>query len=233
MHFVDRGRHMFFRHRFAILFVLLLCALLIPPYFEHALWVGRFWRILFTCVLLWALYSVAGSKRVLLLAILLLIPTIASTWLADPGQEKYVAYLDNITNIIYFALICTYLAIYIFTTPRVTLEVIFAAMCLYMILAVLWAAIYTNLQLFYHHAFSFYGLPAAEAGINQINLFYQMMYYSFVTLSTLGYGEIIPVHPVAQNWAAVEATLGQFFVAIVIARLVSMYTVEGHKSSAA
>lgn len=53
-----------------------------------------------------------------------------------------------------------------------------------------------------------------------------MVYYSFVTLSTLGYGDIIPIHKVAQNWAAMEAMIGQFFIAIVMARLVSMYTVE-------
>ena len=99
-------------------------------------------------------------------------------------------------------------------------------MCLYISLAVLWAAIFTNLELFYGSAFSFYGASAAEAGIGRENLFSYLMYYSFVTLSTLGYGDIIPVHLVAQNWAAVEAMVGQFFIAIVIARLVSLYTVE-------
>ena len=225
MTITDTGRNLLFRHRFAVLFILLFCVLLIPPYFEDSVWIGMFWRTLFTAVLLWALYTVAGSRRVLILAALVLLPTISSTWLAEPGQEKALAYLDNVTNIIYFGLICFFLAHHILTTRRVTLEVIFASMCLYMILAILWAAIFTNLQLFYGDAFTFRGLSALEAGIDQENLYREMIYYSFVTLSTLGYGDILPTNQVAQNWAAMEAMVGQFYVAIIIARLVGLYTV--------
>jgi ion channel len=227
MTIMHTGKTVFFRHRFAILFVLLFCVLLIPPYFENATWIGTFWRWLFTLVLLWALYTVAGSRKVLILALVVLIPTVSSTWwLAEPHQQIYVAYLDNITNIIYFTLICGFLGQYVLTTQRITLEVIFAAMCLYMLLAVLWAAIYTNLELYYQAAFTFNGQLSADAGINPDNVYRHMIYYSFVTLSTLGYGDIIPVHQVAQNWAAMEAMIGQFFIAIIIARLVSVYTIE-------
>ena len=231
MTIANTGKNLLFRHRFAVLFVLLLCVILIPPYFENALWIGDFWRWLFTLVLLWALYTVAGSRRVLILAALMLVPTMASTWLADPGQEIYLAYVDNITNIIYFTLICAFLGQYILTTRRVTLEVIFAAMCLYMILAILWAAIYTNLELYYTNAFTFNGQLAGDAGVVQGSIFRQMIYFSFVTLSTLGYGDILPVHKVSQSWAGVEAMIGQFFIAIVIARLVSVYTVEEEESA--
>jgi voltage-gated potassium channel len=226
MSIVDPVRNLFFLHRFAVLFFLLFCVLLIPPYFEGSAWMGEVWHGLFTLVLLWALYTVAGSRRVLILAAVVLIPTISSTWLADPGHERYLAYIDNVTNIVYFGLICTFLARYIFTTPRVTQEVIFAAMCFYMLLAVLWAAIYTNLELFYGNAFTFQGQLAATAGINPENLFQHMIYYSFVTLSTLGYGDVVPTHLAARNWAAMEAMIGQFFIAIILARLVSIYTVE-------
>ena len=74
-------------------------------------------------------------------------------------------------------------------------------------------------------------LFAAEAGIDQDGIFRELIYYSFVTLSTLGYGDTLPVHTVAQSWAAVEAMIGQFFIAIVIARLVSVYTVEEEESA--
>jgi hypothetical protein len=226
MTIADTGRNLLFRHRFAVLFILLFCVILIPPYFEDSLWVGTFWRVLFTFVLLWALYTVAGRGNVLLLAVLVLIPTLASTWLAEPGQENYVVYLDNVTNIVYFGLICIFLGKYILNHRRVTLEVIFAAMCLYMILAVLWAAIYTSIELYYDGVFTFAGLTAEEAGIGNDQLFQEFIYFSFVTLSTLGYGDVLPTKLVAQNWCAMEAMVGQFFIAVVIARLVSVYNVE-------
>ncbi len=231
MTIVDTGKTLFFRNRFCILFVLLLCVILIPSYFEDSVWIGKFWRGLFTLVLFWALYSVAGSQRILILAVIVLIPTAASTWLAEPGQQKYLAYVDNATNIVYFTLICYYLGRYIIATPRVTAEVIYAAMCLYIMIAVLWAAIYTNIELYYGGAFTFNGLQMAEAGITQGNLFIQMIYYSFVTLSTLGYGDVLPQHDVAQNWAGVEAMIGQFYIAIIMARLVSAYTVNQDRGS--
>ena len=227
MHTVDTVTHIFFRHRFGILFVLLICVLLIPPYFQAAAWIDTLWSSLFTCVLLWALYSIAGTQRVMLLAALVLIPTLASTWLIEDSQQKSLAYIDNITNIIYFGLICFYLSKYILTSNRATLEVIFAAMCLYIMLAVLWAAIYTNLELYYVGAFSFNGQFSTEAGIDSTKLFRQMIYFSFVTISTLGYGDVLPLHRVAQNWAAVETMIGQFYIAIILARLVSLHTVEG------
>lgn len=229
MHTVDTVNHIFFRHRFGILFVLLICVLLIPPYFQASSWIDTLWNGLYTSVLLWALYSIAGTQRIMLLAALVLMPALASTWLIEDSHEKYLNYIDNITNIIYFGLICYYLSKYILTISRATLEVIFAAMCLYIMLAVLWAAIYTNLELYYLGAFSFNGQLSTQAGIDSATLFRQMIYFSFVTISTLGYGDVLPVHRVAQNWAAVETMIGQFYIAIILARLVSLYTVEGER----
>jgi hypothetical protein len=48
-------------------------------------------------------------------------------------------------------------------------------------------------------------------------------YFSFVTLSTLGYGDITPINRVAGAWVAVEAMIGQFYIAIIMARLVSLH----------
>ena len=214
------------RHQFGVLFVLLFCVILIPPYFENTPWIGSFWRVLFTLVLLWSLYAIGGSRNVVVLAVLFLIPTLLSTWMAGSLAQRYLFYIDNITNIAYFSLVCYLLARHILSARSVTLEVIFASMCLYVILAVLWGAIYANLYMYYDGSFTFYGLSAGEAGLDKEDLFQYMTYYSFVTLSTLGYGDIIPVHQVAQNWAAVEAMIGQFYIAIVIARLVSLYTID-------
>ncbi|MEM1155482.1 MAG: potassium channel family protein, partial [Pseudomonadota bacterium] len=95
---------------------------------------------------------------------------------------------------------------------------------LYMILAILWAAIFSSIELFYAKAFLFRGDFAGQANVGPEDLLIEMTYFSFVTLSTLGYGDITPANLVARNWAAMEAMVGQFFIAIVIARLVSIYT---------
>jgi len=201
--------------------------MLLPPYFRDVTSVNYIWRGLLTATLLWAIFAVSSSRQALILTGLILLPTLISSWLGSTGGASIeVYYVDNLTNIAFFGLICAYLAIFIFTTRRVTSEVLFASMCFYILLAVLWGAIYTNIELFFGETFTFYGSTAAVAGIEQDDLFSYLGYYSFVTLSTLGYGEIIPVHPVARSWAAVEAMVGEFFIAIVVARLVALYTLE-------
>ena len=223
----QKAKEMISNHRFAVFFFLLLSLIIIPPYFESLERMDFIWQGMLTAVLVWALCAVTSNRRAMLLALVLLVPTVVSTWLdSATNMNREIAYIDNFTNIIYFGLICGYLAIFITKSRRVNSEVLFASMCLYISLAVLWAGIFTNLELFYDPAFSFYGGTAREADIAQDELFSYLMYYSFVTLSTLGYGEIVPIHPVALNWAAVEAMVGQFFIAIVLARLVSLYTLE-------
>jgi hypothetical protein len=219
--------HPFLRYRFAVLFFLLLGLVLIPPYFRDQAGLSEVNRGLLTVATIWALSAVATSRAAFFLALALLLPTVLSTWLGYVLEaSENLALFDNFTNLFYFGVICFYLSVYVYRSQRISAQVLFAAMSLYMMLAVLWASIYTNLELYYDTAFHFYGATQAEAGIEGEDLKSYMMYYSFVTLSTLGYGDITPQHIVARNWAAVEAMMGQFFIAIVIARLVSLYTIE-------
>jgi hypothetical protein len=53
---------------------------------------------------------------------------------------------------------------------------------------------------------------------------HQMLYFSFVTLTTVGYGDISPIAPIAMTFANLEAIIGQLYPAIIIARLVSLYS---------
>ena len=55
---------------------------------------------------------------------------------------------------------------------------------------------------------------------------YQVFYFSFVTLTTVGYGDILPAHKVTMIMSNLEAIVGQLYPAVIIARLVSLYTVE-------
>ena len=52
------------------------------------------------------------------------------------------------------------------------------------------------------------------------------LYFSLVTLTTLGYGDIAPIHPITRSLATTEAVFGQFYVAVIVARLVSLVILE-------
>ena len=208
---------------FLILLLCLFAAVLVPPYFEGMALLGTVWRLVFSLVMLASLATLAGSRDTLLLAVIMLVPAIITNWIPMIHEAAWVIYADNLTSILYFSLVGYHLGRFVLTAKRVTSNVFYAAMCLYLIMALVWAAIYNNLYIFYDDAFAFNSpqlLALANNPESTIGLF---TYFSFVTLSTLGYGDIVPLTRVTQSWVAVEAMIGQFYIAIVMARLVSLH----------
>jgi len=66
---------------------------------------------------------------------------------------------------------------------------------------------------------SFQGLASTDIGAQ----FSELMYFSFVTIPSLSYGDITPLKPIARTFAYLEAIVGQFYVAVLVAWLVGMY----------
>ena len=90
------------------------------------------------------------------------------------------------------------------------------SLSLYLLLGLIWTIVYLILFQFDSTAFS-----GIEAGTWKQN-FAQVAYYSFVTLTTLGYGDILPVNRVAQFFVYMEAILGVFYMAIIVSSLISL-----------
>lgn len=102
------------------------------------------------------------------------------------------------------------------TADFIDKEALAAVGCAYLLLGVGWAAIYTLIEAIQPGAFH---LTQQEAG----EPWSPLLYFSFATLTTLGYGDVTPIAPVARGWAGVQAVVGTLFTAVLIARLVSLY----------
>jgi len=105
----------------------------------------------------------------------------------------------------------------VFRAGPITVQRIEGAVAVYLLFGLMWAEVYEFLELLNPGAFQ---IPSGAAGAS--DRFSPLLYFSFITLTTLGYGDIVPVHPVARSLAMVEALTGQLYPAILIARLVSM-----------
>jgi Ion channel len=103
-----------------------------------------------------------------------------------------------------------------FRAGPVNLHRIQGAVAAYLLLGLAWALAYELVALQAAGAFSGTGLGGSERP--------DFIYYSFVTLTTVGYGDVTPVHPVARSLAVAEALTGQLYPAILLARLVSLAT---------
>jgi voltage-gated potassium channel Kch len=117
--------------------------------------------------------------------------------------------------------------LYIFRSEQVTLDTIFAAIVTYLLLAFTFSLFYQFLLALNPHAFK---LPSAVP-LHPYRFFQNdMIYFSLVTITTLGYGDIVPVIPIARMVAVVEAVTGHFYVAILVAWLVGMFISQSLRS---
>ena len=104
---------------------------------------------------------------------------------------------------------------YIFNEKEVTKEVIYAAVVVYLLMAIMWSFTYFILEYFYPGSFSIPEGPSRGV--------YRFLYFSFVTITTLGYGDVTPLTQKASSLVILEAVTGQMYLVIVVAWLVGMH----------
>ena len=108
---------------------------------------------------------------------------------------------------------------FVFRTNRVTVDTIFGAVAAYLLLAALFAVIHMLLQHVDPTSFRIPDAAPEAPGVVRSDL----LYFSLITLVTVGYGDIVPVTPLARMVSAFEGVVGQFYVAAVVAMLVGRY----------
>ena len=129
----------------------------------------------------------------------------------------------TLSSFLLFLCLCTFLVLrQILTNTKVDLNRIAGAFCAYLMLGFIWSAAY--MILFAIDPGSFQGLP--QIG-NDLRLM-DFQYFSFVTITTLGYGDVAPVSNVARALAAAEAVTGQIYLAVLVAALVGAYVARNN-----
>ncbi len=175
---------------------------------------------LFSLVLLAGIVAVADRKRVLVIAIVLAIPAIAGRWINHFRPDLIPPAVFLVAGLILIAFVVGNLLRFVLRAPSVNTEVLCASISAYLMLGLMWTIAYWLVdQLTPGGAFSF----NTNAGTQSMNGF-TGFYFSFITLSTVGYGDITPVSRIARWLAAMEAMTGLLYVAVLIARLVSLYS---------
>jgi voltage-gated potassium channel len=113
---------------------------------------------------------------------------------------------------------------FIFTTRRVDFNTIAASLCIYLLLGLIWALAYSSIDSLNPHAFKFMADTASPAPTMRIGTGTSMaaLYFSFTTMTTLGYGDIVPLSPIARGLAIVEAITGQLYLVVLVSRLVGL-----------
>jgi len=201
------------------LLVALILLFVSAPFFDEFPGGHLLEAILMTLVLVAAVLAVGGRQRTLLIAALLVLPALVFRWTnhLNPSQFAQEAYLC--ATLVFMLFIVANLFRFILRAPRVNIEVLCAAIAGYLLLGLLWAFAYRILARIVPGSFLENG-KATAITLDQLSFFY----FSFVTLTTTGYGDFIPVSQSARMLAVMEAMTGTFYVAVLISRLVALYS---------
>ncbi len=201
--------------RFLLLLVSLLAMMVLEPFlFDYT----RIWflvDIFFSVILFTSIYAVSDKKSTALVGILLAVPKLATLWIEGFISYTPVAFLDSIFGIAFIGYIIILILRHIFKQKEVTLETIYGAIVVYILIGLLWVFFYKLTEILHPGSFS----VAADIAASKK----AMYYFSFITLTTLGYGDITPVSDQAKSLAMLEAVVGQMFIAVLIARLVGIH----------
>jgi len=202
------------------LLVVLVALFTCAPFVEEMRGGNLILSILFSLVLLAAVFAVAKRKRVLIIAIILAIPAIAGRWINHFRPDLVHPAVFLVFALVLLAFAIVHMLRFILHAPVVNVEVLCASISVYLMLGLMWTVAYWLVdQLTPGGAFSF----NTNRGAQSMNGF-TGFYFSFITLSTVGYGDITPVSRIARWLAAMEAMTGLLYVAVLIARLVSLYS---------
>jgi hypothetical protein len=210
------------QRRFSTVQLLIALALLFLsfPFVEEVKGGDIIVSILLSLVLMSAVLAVASSGRTLVVAVLLMIPAIAGRWINHFRPDLVPPAVFLVSGLVLVAFVVVNLLSFVFHAPSVNTEVLCASISAYLMLGLMWTMAYWLVdQLTPGGAFAF-NTNAGKQSMNGFNAFY----FSFITLSTVGYGDITPVSRIARWLAALEAMTGLLYVAVLIARLVALYS---------
>jgi len=199
-----------------LLFSLILVVAM-TPFFNLIPGGKSLFHLAFIAVIVTAVWDIASTRRLLIISITFGVPVLAARLTSMIGNSDALFLRGAVQglSVLFFSYIVFEIVWDITTSSNVTNDTIRGAFCAYLLMGLAWASAYQLVALLQPGAIDIG--PGGE--ITQAQNF---TYYSFVVLTTLGFGDITPVSGLARSLTWIEAVVGQLFIATIIARLVGI-----------
>ena len=208
--------HYLHEHRFLLLLMLFFIVLITGSFIRDYGKLRYLFDVLVSAIFLFAIYAIFPKLRHMIISTCLALPMLVSLWLRYLSLHKALLIIGEICGILFFAYTIIYIFKHMLKQKEITRETIFAALVIYMLMAFMWARAYALLNVLIPGSFS---MPEGHAFGNRT----VYLYYSFVTLTTLGYGDISPLTDKASGLSIIEALSGQIYLVVLVAWLVGMH----------
>jgi Ion channel len=177
----------------------------------------------FSVLLVFAMLTAGRHLRIATMALAL--PTLVSHWLLRHLELPALRYVDFALTSAFLAFLTLVIMVAVFRDRSVTADTIVGAICAYLLIGVTWGSVYALLVFASPDSLS---VSPALARVGHwgesISPFTPLLlYYSYTTLSTLGYGDVTPLSAGARALAVLEGLTGQIYLAVLVARLVGLH----------
>ena len=206
----------FHQNPFLVLLITILSMLILAPILDSFIHTQILTDLLLTALLFEIIFAIRSSRSQLIVGVILVLPLIAAIWASNFFQITTIGLASRIFGVLFFAFAAVNILRTIFKAKAVTREIIFAAIVAYLLIALMWAFLYMVLDLLAPGSFS---LPEGSFRAETM----RFEYFSFITITTLGYGDITPLTTQASAMAMLEALIGQIYMVVLVAWLVGMY----------
>ena len=213
--FINRMRS----RRFAYLTKFLVLLIIAYPYLEIEI-IGQVVMTVITILVMVSLIvAVSDSKRNIIIALCLAVPWFVTLMINFPlfeSERSIVVRKEIVFAVLLFLFTTITIFIHLLKSREVTSEILFASVCVYLLVGLTWAALYIFIDIIYPNSF-------IDVGDNIAITAPRFLFFSYITLTTVGYGTMTPISDPARSLALLEAIIGQLYLAILVARLVGLH----------
>ena len=205
-----------YKDRFLFLIVFIVALIVLGPFISGYIKLRLFMNLFFSIIFLATIYAVSQKIHHIIITAILIVPTLLAVWTPDIPMHNTLLTIGYICGLVVFAFAIISILNYIFSEETVTRQTISAAVAVYLLLALMWTFIYRLIENLYPGSFA----VAHDKLQDAPNIY---LYFSLVTITTLGYGDITPTGSQAVSMAVLEAITGQIYLVVVVAWFVGLY----------
>ena len=213
-----------YRWRHLALLISILLLFVVAPFvvpLRHGILVMN---VISAAVMVAGSYALSERKHLFAIAVVLSAITIVGTGLLLVFRQPWALLISHSSIVVLIAFFCVTILSYVLESGRVTADKIFAAICVYMLIGYGWTFVYSLLLELQPQSFAATSEVARNDYFGRI---LQLRFFSFVTLTAVGYGDIVPRSPAARTMTILEAVMGQYYLVALIGRLVGLHIVHG------
>ena len=167
-------------------------------------------------------YALSERKRLFIIAVVLSAISIIAAVLVLVFQQRWAVISQHASVVVLITFFAASILGYVFRSGSVTMDRIFAAVCVYLLIGFAWTFAYALVEEVAPGSFD----SLHDTGpTDYVSHILGLRYFSFMTLTTVGYGDIVPRSATARTMAVIEAVMGQIYLAVLVARLVGLHIV--------